>query len=441
MLQKVSHLFISRAHIAPKALQYADDTIIFVEAHPQNLKLITEIMDLFSQISGLQINRQKTSFYPIAIPEEHHEIIKSILKCNKRCLPMTYLGLPLSIRKPTKIVFQPLVEKVRKKLSAWKGRVLSKGGRLTLVKSTLSAIPIYHMQAFLLPKWLIIQLNSMISSFFWKGSDATKGNGLTHLVKWDTVCRPRVNGGLAVLHLQTQNKALLSKWLWNINNKPTGIWATTLYELYGIENYLQLQFMNNSSFFIKNLTSLIPYFTDSTTIADPATSDKRLSWKWNSNGIYSTASAYQNMRQANTNYPWNVKLGKCKIPEKVKIFAWTSFHNRTLTNDKLISKGWQLSQRCSLCKRGEDSISHILLSCPYSVEVWSKTNPASTTAPYSFADIKELWLNSSQKGKEWNAIFFSTIWNLWKERNRRIFAGEDLPPSRLISIILGEVAL
>jgi hypothetical protein len=44
-----------------------------------------------------------------------------------------------------------VVEKIEKRLATWKKIYLSKGGRLTLIKSTLSSIPIYFLYLFSLP--------------------------------------------------------------------------------------------------------------------------------------------------------------------------------------------------------------------------------------------------------------------------------------------------
>ena len=44
------------------------------------------------------------------------------------------------------------LEKMEKKLLGWKRFCLSKGGRLTLLKSTLSSLPTYFLSLFTIPK-------------------------------------------------------------------------------------------------------------------------------------------------------------------------------------------------------------------------------------------------------------------------------------------------
>jgi hypothetical protein len=50
---------------------------------------------------------------------------------------------------------QPLIDKIGARLAGWKGKLLSKAGRETLVKTVLSSEPIYHLTVFPSQKWVI----------------------------------------------------------------------------------------------------------------------------------------------------------------------------------------------------------------------------------------------------------------------------------------------
>jgi hypothetical protein len=85
---------------------------------------------------------------------------------------------------------------------SWKRLYLSKGGRVTLIKSSLSNLPTYLLSLFPIPYSL---------QFLWGGiGEEFK----FHLVNWSKVCSPISNGGLGIRNLRIFNKALLGKWLW-----------------------------------------------------------------------------------------------------------------------------------------------------------------------------------------------------------------------------------
>ena len=90
------------------------------------------------------------------------------------------------------------------RLVGWKKLYLSKDGRLTLLKSTLSSLPTYYLSLFTIPTHVANKIEKLQRDFLW-------GDSKTHLVGWDKVCAPIANGGLGVRKLTTFNIALLGK--------------------------------------------------------------------------------------------------------------------------------------------------------------------------------------------------------------------------------------
>jgi len=69
------------------------------------------------------------------------EGLANILGCNISSLLLRYLGLPLGAPFKSLAIWDEVIEKMEKRLASWQKIYLSKGGRLTLIKSTLSSIP------------------------------------------------------------------------------------------------------------------------------------------------------------------------------------------------------------------------------------------------------------------------------------------------------------
>jgi hypothetical protein len=95
---------------------------------------------------------------PVNVFEERFDILAQTFGCSKGTLPFTYLGLPLSLYKPSVADFWPLVNKCERRLVST-SNYLSEAGRLQLVNAVFSALPTFAMCTFLLPKTIIKQID------------------------------------------------------------------------------------------------------------------------------------------------------------------------------------------------------------------------------------------------------------------------------------------
>ncbi|KAL4180541.1 hypothetical protein AMTRI_Chr13g125810 [Amborella trichopoda] len=144
----------------------------------------------------------------ILVQNAELESLAQKLGCAIETLPSSYLGLPLCLGKPRKHLWNHLIEKFTWKFASWKGRFLSFGGRITLIRATLASIPIYYMSLFQIPISVIRKLEKSMRDFLWSGLEGSKNY---HLIAWDMVCIPKKFGGLDIKNLRTMNLALLGK--------------------------------------------------------------------------------------------------------------------------------------------------------------------------------------------------------------------------------------
>ena len=141
-----------------------------------------------------------------------------ILQCRVGSLPMKYLGMPLGTSFKTASIWNPNFKKMEKKLSRWKHLCLSKGGRLMLLKSTLSSLLMYVLCFFTIPKFVAARLEIIQRNFLWGSSE---GSFKYPLVAWEKVCLPIEMGGLGIRSVVSFNQALLGKWLWGYGHEVT----------------------------------------------------------------------------------------------------------------------------------------------------------------------------------------------------------------------------
>jgi hypothetical protein len=118
-------------------LLFADDTLIFCGANPDHLRNLRCLFLCFEAVSGLRINLAKSELVHVG-NVNNVEGLASILGCRVSSLPMKYLGLPLGASFKAKSIWDGIIEKIEHRLARWKMMYLSKGGRVTLIKSTLS---------------------------------------------------------------------------------------------------------------------------------------------------------------------------------------------------------------------------------------------------------------------------------------------------------------
>ena len=98
------------------------------------------------------------------------QTLANILQCRVGSLPMIFLGMPFGTLYKTASIWNLILKMMEKKFSSWKRLYLSKGGRLTLLKSTLSSLLTYHLSLFTIPKVVAIRLECIQRNFLWGSS-------------------------------------------------------------------------------------------------------------------------------------------------------------------------------------------------------------------------------------------------------------------------------
>jgi hypothetical protein len=95
-------------------VQYADDTLVHADVH--QLIHLKDLLQRFGEATGLRVNYDKSNLIPINIPDDRVSLYTSALNCQLGNLPFLYLGLPLSISKPPKEYFMPLIMCIQRRL-------------------------------------------------------------------------------------------------------------------------------------------------------------------------------------------------------------------------------------------------------------------------------------------------------------------------------------
>ena len=142
-------------------LQYADDTIFLGEATMENVRAIKAILRAFELASGLKINFAKSSCGAFGVLDQWTHDASNYLNCRLMSFPFTYLGIPIGANPRRCQTWDPIITKCERKLATWKQRHFSFGGRVTLINSVLTSIPIYFFSFFRVPNRVVDKLVSI----------------------------------------------------------------------------------------------------------------------------------------------------------------------------------------------------------------------------------------------------------------------------------------
>ncbi|RVW40434.1 Protein arginine N-methyltransferase 2 [Vitis vinifera] len=280
---------------------------------------------------GLRINLDKSELISVDCVDDVEDLAAAI-GCKVGSFPTTYLGLPLGVQYRSLAVWDCVEERMRKKLARWKSRYISKGGRITLIRSALANMPIYFMSMLSMPRKVRLRVK------FWK--DIWCGD------------KPLCVSFPSLLALVVSKDAWV-KDVWRCN-EGGGSWSPLFSRLF---NNWELDEV--CSFFVALNGKQIQQGVDD-----------RVIWRETNCGKFLVKSLYKSLVSG---YPISFPssaIWKVSVQPRVSFFGWEATWGKALTLDQLQRRGWALANRCYLCQRHEESIDHILLHCDKARTLW-----------------------------------------------------------------------
>jgi len=130
------------------SLQYADDTLLFLEDDIEKAQTLKWLLVCFEKMSGMKINYDKSDLLTIGLSPDSANNYAKVFCCKLSDFPIKYLGVPLHFTKLRRVDLQPVIDKIIKRIAGWRGRLLSYAGRLILAIKSMpckySYIPSIH---------------------------------------------------------------------------------------------------------------------------------------------------------------------------------------------------------------------------------------------------------------------------------------------------------
>nr|GEW40389.1 RNA-directed DNA polymerase, eukaryota [Tanacetum cinerariifolium] len=147
-------------------LFYANDAVFIGHWSESNIHTITPVLSCFYRASGLRINMNKSKLMGVFV--ENNKVEQAITKigCSILKAPFSYLGSKVGGIMSRIQSWNEVVTKLVDRLSKWKLKTLSIGGRLTLLKAVLGSMPIFHMSLFKVPANVLQRMEAIRCHFF-----------------------------------------------------------------------------------------------------------------------------------------------------------------------------------------------------------------------------------------------------------------------------------
>nr|GFA58725.1 RNA-directed DNA polymerase, eukaryota [Tanacetum cinerariifolium] len=185
-------------------LFYADDAVFVGQWSVSNITTLVHVLDCFHRVSGLRINMCKSKIMGLHVDGESVNSAARQLGCLVLNIPFLYLGSIVGDNMARQQAWREIVDRVKSKLSNWKMKMLSIGGRLTFLKFVLGSLSIYNFSIFKVPMCVLNELEGIRRKF--------------------------CNG-----HEQDSKRTsgLLVKWVWHFVSRSDSLWARSIKAIHG----------------------------------------------------------------------------------------------------------------------------------------------------------------------------------------------------------------
>ncbi|GJU10211.1 RNA-directed DNA polymerase, eukaryota, reverse transcriptase zinc-binding domain protein [Tanacetum coccineum] len=439
---------------------FADDLLMLCHGDTTSIKTIKRALEKFSKVSGLHPNMSKSTMFCGSLTEEEKSLFLSIMPFKIGRLPVSLLGtvfkLPTTVVKEIETLFKGFLW-CNGELTRGKARVAWKEVCKPKDQGGLGLKPLDMWNNTLLIKHLWnIAANKESLWVKWINTVKLKGRSIWDIQCfgndswcWKTILSLRK---LVMDHIRHKigNGRNISAWYdrWNDNQALINHISKREVCLAGFNDQSKLcDIVNDNKWkwpddwlvkynFLLNI--LVPTLKD-----EP---DKVL-WATKQGKLvkFSTNQVWRDIRSDGNKVQWDklVWFSQC-IPRHTFIL-WLAIKEKLITQDKLLQWYPQNVVCCPYCKEKPDSHEHLFFQCKTVAEVWKtvKEKARIKSNATNWADIiKDMTLNKNQNNI-WCIIgklcLAATVYNVWHERNCRIFKNECRDKEVITKLIVDDV--
>eukprot|EP00253_Pinus_taeda_P021304 PITA_21304 len=212
--------------------QFADDTLLIGGASTTIARRFKTLLDQYMDYLGGAVNFQKSCVYGWNISNQTAHNIANIFGVTYKAKwdHFSYLGMPVSLGPLKAETWNEIIDKVKRKVQQWGTHWLNPAGRLILLKSGITSLPLYRFTLYQAPAIFHHKLEVSLRNFLWQGGKKEKNR--FNLVSWKNVIQSQDRGGLGIRAPKILNLAFGIKMAWRLINGPTAWWKQVIESKY-----------------------------------------------------------------------------------------------------------------------------------------------------------------------------------------------------------------
>nr|XP_043623020.1 uncharacterized protein LOC122594653 [Erigeron canadensis] len=373
---------------------FADDLLVFCKGNVGSIKVVKNTLEEFARTSGLILNLGKSVIFFGSIKDRDKPDMIQILPFKSGKLPV----------------------------------------RIQLIVSVLSSMQLYWASVFLLPNSVIKELEKLLKGFLWNSGGSAIGRAKNASI-WEVV--------------EDKNDSWGWKTILNIRDKcadgPLSNFITkrVLYDarldaktkLSSMINEGQWKWPDGWSEKFSILQGITPPVLQSDKEDD-------VLWVTNSNlqVDFSTKQIWQDLKYNWPNIDWKDMVWFKHFNPRHAFILWLAVQGKLQTKDR-IAKWCHNSVQCVLCKVENETHEHMFFNCKFSADIWLRLR----TFRWNMRDYIALQdiIQENVRIKKQNNIGTvvnkiipaASVYQIWQERNVRIFQEKERNEESICNII------